>query len=428
VHDQKWYYGKSTEQEQKVAHPERLGVAQKCTFCVERIDDAQTSGRVPGADYDVTPACASSCIAQAIRFGDFNDAGSDVSQLVAHNTSFQMHAELGTDPQIKYLCETPAIPGRNADARDEEGAGDPDNPLVGSRQTFWDLRAAANFVLGGFGSGLAVMAWAASVIGALPASLLPEIFVIAALIMTVGLAAVFLEIGRKARFLLALRRPQSSWMTREIYAVAVFFGGLLLDFAWPQAWLHLVVAAAALAFLFCQARILHAGRGIPAWRVPLMPWMLMATGLLEGAALLTLLTVLWEPGTVLGATVGFGIEFALLNAILWHQYRSTAKSQGIKPLARAVLAAITPWLHGVGHAAPLVFFILAFMNEGHAATWAVLAAVCALAGGALWKIAVITRACHQQGFRLDRLPRRGSGTYAAPVRISSDRASLATHR
>ena len=148
-----------------------------------------------------------------------------------------------------------------------------------------------------------------------------------------------------------------------------------------------------------------------------MPWMLMATGLLEGAALLTLLTVLWEPGTVVGATLGFGIVFASVNATLWHRYRTTARGQGIKPLARAVLEAVTPWLHGVGHAAPLVFFILAFVSERNAGAWALLAAACALAGGALWKIAVITRACYQQGFRLDRLPRRGSGTYAASARI-----------
>ena len=38
-----------------------------------------------------------------------------------------------------------------------------------------------------------------------------------------------------------------------------------------------------------------------------------------------------------------------------------------------------------------------------------------LIGGALWKFAIITRACHQQGFALAKLPRRGSGTRAAPA-------------
>jgi phenylacetyl-CoA:acceptor oxidoreductase subunit 1 len=413
VHDQNWYYGARTTQEEKVEHPERLGVAQKCTFCVERIDAAATSGQAPGVDFDVTPACASSCIAQAIRFGDFSDTGSEVSQLLENNASFQMHAELGTDPQIKYLYETPAIPGRDADEHDDEALDDPHNPLVGARQTFWDLRAATNFVLGGFGSGLAVMTWIVHALGALPDWLLPRMFLVAGLIMGVGLAAVFLEIGRKARFLRALRRPQSSWMTREVYAVAVFFPAMFLDLLSPHAYLHSLVALAALAFLYCQARILQAGRGIPAWRVPLMPWMLVATGLLEGTALLTILALLWEP-VLAGATIAvFGIMLAAVNAALWYQYRTTAEQQGIQPLARAVLEKLTPWLHLSGHVGPLVFFTLALTVESNTGVWLALAGIGALAGGAMWKVTVITRACHQQGFRLNRLPYRGSGARAA---------------
>ena len=45
------------------------------------------------------------------------------------------------------------------------------------------------------------------------------------------------------------------------------------------------------------------------------------------------------------------------------------------------------------------------------------AAVCVLGGGALWKHTLVTRACHQQGFALPRLPQRGSGTRAAPARF-----------
>jgi hypothetical protein len=34
--------------------------------------------------------------------------------------------------------------------------------------------------------------------------------------------------------------------------------------------------------------------------------------------------------------------------------------------------------------------------------------------GAFWKAVVITRAAHQQGFALAKMPRRGSGRFAAP--------------
>ncbi|MDE0385293.1 MAG: 4Fe-4S dicluster domain-containing protein, partial [Defluviicoccus sp.] len=44
AHDTGWYYGESTAQEAHVAHDERAGVANKCTFCVERVDEAAALG------------------------------------------------------------------------------------------------------------------------------------------------------------------------------------------------------------------------------------------------------------------------------------------------------------------------------------------------------------------------------------------------
>ena len=40
----------------------------------------------------------------------------------------------------------------------------------------------------------------------------------------------------------------------------------------------------------------------------------------------------------------------------------------------------------------------------------------AVLGGTAWKFTVITRAAFQQGFAMPWLPRRGSGTRAAPFR------------
>ena len=47
------------------------------------------------------------------------------------------------------------------------------------------------------------------------------------------------------------------------------------------------------------------------------------------------------------------------------------------------------------------------------------AKLAAVAGGVLWKFAVITRACHQQGFAVPMMPQRGSGTRAAPPRYEA---------
>ncbi|WP_275099797.1 4Fe-4S dicluster domain-containing protein [Sedimenticola hydrogenitrophicus] len=101
-------YGKAFGQmkhEQKVPHSERRAVAQKCTFCVERIDYGTANGLIPGIDPDATPACANSCIADALTFGDIEDPDSNVSKLLRTHEYFQMHAELETGSGFYYLWE-----------------------------------------------------------------------------------------------------------------------------------------------------------------------------------------------------------------------------------------------------------------------------------------------------------------------------------
>ncbi len=91
--------------EDKRADPAKIGVATKCTFCVDRIDDGLAKGLKPGVDPDATPACANACIADALVFGDIEDPDSRASQLLRENDSFRMHEELGTGPGFYYLWD-----------------------------------------------------------------------------------------------------------------------------------------------------------------------------------------------------------------------------------------------------------------------------------------------------------------------------------
>ena len=101
-------YGASMKNEEKTLHEERIGVATKCTFCVERIDAGLAKGLKPGADPEATPACVNSCIAQALHFGDVEDPGSNVSRLLAENQHFRLNEELGTGPRFYYLWDKAA--------------------------------------------------------------------------------------------------------------------------------------------------------------------------------------------------------------------------------------------------------------------------------------------------------------------------------
>lgn len=98
-------YGAATASETQGFDDARLGVAQKCTFCVDRIDAGKALGLTPGVDPDASPACANACIADALSFGDIEDPDSNVSKLLTENTWFQMHEELGTNPGFYYLWD-----------------------------------------------------------------------------------------------------------------------------------------------------------------------------------------------------------------------------------------------------------------------------------------------------------------------------------
>ncbi len=92
-----------TPLEQLQFDEKRIGVAQKCNFCSDRVDEGVSQGLTPGVDPDATPSCVNSCIADAMHFGDIDDPESNVSKLLAENKQFRMHEELGTDPGFYYL-------------------------------------------------------------------------------------------------------------------------------------------------------------------------------------------------------------------------------------------------------------------------------------------------------------------------------------
>ena len=106
VMDKSQAYKKGRMRHEKVQeHPERIGVSQKCTFCVDRIDDGLALGLIPGIDHEASPVCVNSCIADALHFGDIEDGNSNVSKLLEQHKYFRMHEELGTEPNIYYLWE-----------------------------------------------------------------------------------------------------------------------------------------------------------------------------------------------------------------------------------------------------------------------------------------------------------------------------------
>jgi molybdopterin-containing oxidoreductase family iron-sulfur binding subunit len=89
-----------------------VGVMEKCSFCVQRIREAQhvakDLGR-PVQDGEVNPACASSCPTGAIKFGNLLDKKSKVAADAQSPRGYKiLDAMLNTQPAITYLARVRA--------------------------------------------------------------------------------------------------------------------------------------------------------------------------------------------------------------------------------------------------------------------------------------------------------------------------------
>jgi molybdopterin-containing oxidoreductase family iron-sulfur binding subunit len=82
------------------------GVMEKCTFCVHRIrrakDHAKDEKRLV-RDGELTTACAETCPAQAIVFGNMLDKDSLVYRQAHDPRAYRVFDELGTEPAVYYL-------------------------------------------------------------------------------------------------------------------------------------------------------------------------------------------------------------------------------------------------------------------------------------------------------------------------------------
>jgi molybdopterin-containing oxidoreductase family iron-sulfur binding subunit len=83
------------------------GVMEKCTYCVQRITHARIKAEEQNrkvADGEVLTACQQACPAEAIVFGDLNDANSRVAKLKASQRNYGLLEELNTRPRTTYMA------------------------------------------------------------------------------------------------------------------------------------------------------------------------------------------------------------------------------------------------------------------------------------------------------------------------------------
>jgi molybdopterin-containing oxidoreductase family iron-sulfur binding subunit len=89
------------------------GVMEKCTFCVQRIEEAKIAAhaRASASGKDLliprdsfTSACAQACPTEAIVFGDIKDPKSRVSKMKRQDRNYRILESLNTVPRVSYLA------------------------------------------------------------------------------------------------------------------------------------------------------------------------------------------------------------------------------------------------------------------------------------------------------------------------------------
>jgi anaerobic selenocysteine-containing dehydrogenase/Fe-S-cluster-containing dehydrogenase component len=95
------------------------GVMEKCTFCVQRIREAEHRARAEGREVNAdefTTACAQACPSRAIVFGDAADENWTVSKLAYDRRAYHVFEELNTYTAVVYLKKVnypaPASPAK----------------------------------------------------------------------------------------------------------------------------------------------------------------------------------------------------------------------------------------------------------------------------------------------------------------------------
>jgi molybdopterin-containing oxidoreductase family iron-sulfur binding subunit len=108
----KFDYNQNSQLGRLVLNPDVVvrerGVVEKCTFCVQRIQEKKLLAKVEDRtlqDGEVVPACVQACPAEALTFGDLNDKHSNIFKVYSNERNYHVLEELHTLPKIGYLTK-----------------------------------------------------------------------------------------------------------------------------------------------------------------------------------------------------------------------------------------------------------------------------------------------------------------------------------
>lgn len=236
-----------------------------------------------------------------------------------------------------------------------------DAPLIAPTvQQRWDVPHATWFTLMGIGGGVFLLARLGGLAPRLGLWLgLPVVDLVSFLAIAVGGLILIADLGRPLRFIRAVMRPGTSWISRGAIADFVFLvaGGALIlpgltlggvvPFArlpWDPAGagavaktLEVVALASAAIVIFYAGQVLADNTAIPYWRSPAVPIQFVLSSLATSMAIVIVMEALQHEALGAGRfSLLLGFLASLLVAIVWH-LRTDTTAPGKKESLDALL-------------------------------------------------------------------------------------------
>jgi molybdopterin-containing oxidoreductase family iron-sulfur binding subunit len=111
TNSERWQYNPIDDLGRMVLNPDvtvrARGVMEKCSWCVQRLQDGKLKAKREGRalrENDYSVACAKTCPAGAITFGNVNDPNSTVAKMIEEGHLFYVIEEVKALPSVGYLA------------------------------------------------------------------------------------------------------------------------------------------------------------------------------------------------------------------------------------------------------------------------------------------------------------------------------------
>lgn len=112
MENDEWYTFMTDNLTRMVLNPDvtvrSRGVIEKCSFCVQRIQEGKLTAKVEGRglkDGEIKTACQTSCPTGAIMFGDRNDSNSEISKWMSSARGYLALEEVNVRSSVTYLMK-----------------------------------------------------------------------------------------------------------------------------------------------------------------------------------------------------------------------------------------------------------------------------------------------------------------------------------